>query len=292
MAFNPLYLTHLINGVIMVALPVGLGFFLSRRFQIGWRVWWIGAATFVLSQVGHIPFNLIVFPVYQKYIISPLPTGWSIILISLFLGLSAGLWEELSRYTAYRWWAKDARTWSKGVMMGNGHGGAEAILLGVLVLINYFVLLALKDAELARFVAPDQLELAQQQVGAYWSAPWYLTLFGAVERMFTLPAQIALSVIVLQTFLRRQRRWLWIAVGWHAALDAFLAGIVPQLWGAYVTEALIGISALINIGIIFILRSPEPTVGLETEAPALTVTPFTPMEVPVTPEKLDDTRYN
>ena len=54
-----LIITRLLNWLLMIGLPVGLGVYLTRRFRLGWRLWWIGAATFVLSQVGHIPFNWI-----------------------------------------------------------------------------------------------------------------------------------------------------------------------------------------------------------------------------------------
>jgi uncharacterized membrane protein YhfC len=48
------FIAHLLNGLLMILLPIGLGIYLTRKLSLGWRLWWIGAGTFVLSQVGHI----------------------------------------------------------------------------------------------------------------------------------------------------------------------------------------------------------------------------------------------
>jgi hypothetical protein len=52
-----LFFTYTINGLLMIVLGIGLGIFLTLKFNLGWRLWWIGAMTFILSQIGHIPFN-------------------------------------------------------------------------------------------------------------------------------------------------------------------------------------------------------------------------------------------
>lgn len=291
MGFNILFLTHLLNGILMIAMPICLGIYLTHKFQMSWRLWWIGAATFTLSQVGHIPFNMALTSLFQKGILPTPPENWSLIFNAVLLGLSAGLWEECARYATYRWWAKDARTWRKGIMLGAGHGGIEAILLGVLVLIAYFQLTALRNVDLSTLVPPDQVALAQQQISEYWSAPWYASVLGAVERAFTLVAQIAFSILVLQVFLRKQIRWLWIAVLWHTLLDGLIVGIIIPTLGMYAAEIAVGISALLNLGIIFALRTPDEVTTSVTPTPPALSREFKPTEVLETTEKLDNTRY-
>ncbi len=58
-------LAHLLNGLLMVAIPVLLAIYLTCHWKMGGRVWWIGAATFIISQVGHIPFNWGVWKVIE-----------------------------------------------------------------------------------------------------------------------------------------------------------------------------------------------------------------------------------
>ena len=44
----------------------------------------------------------------------------ALIFNAIFLGLSAGFFEELFRYGMFRWWLKDAHTWRKGILAGVG----------------------------------------------------------------------------------------------------------------------------------------------------------------------------
>jgi uncharacterized membrane protein YhfC len=291
-----LVLTHLLNGLLMVAMPVGLGIFLTRRFSLGWRIWVIGAATFVLSQVGHIPFNQGLTLLFQHGILPPPPPEWRLPFNALVLGLSAGLWEELARYSAFRWWAKDARSWRKGVLMGAGHGGIEAIILGGLVLYAYAQMLALRGQDLTSLLGSRltaaQIQALQTQLNAYWSAPWTTTILGAVERAFTIPVQITFSVIVLQAFVRNQFRWVWLAIGWHAFVDAATV-LASNKIGIYWTEAAIGLMALVSVAFLFALKRPEPEADTSSESPRTEVkTAEDLQEVAWTEKDLDESRYN
>ena len=112
---NILYITHFLNGLLMIGMPIGLAFYLTRRFKQDWRLFWIGAGTFIISQVVHIPFNALVSPVFNQFAFIALPVMVQTLISAIFLGLSAGLFEELSRYAMYRWIAKGARSWGKGL---------------------------------------------------------------------------------------------------------------------------------------------------------------------------------
>ncbi len=250
-------IAHFLNGFLMVAIPTGLGIYLTRRWKLGGRIWWIGAATFVLSQVGHIPFNWAMGKLLnQSGMVSWNPTA-QLFFNAVFLGLSAGIFEEGMRYLVLRYWARDARSWRNGVVFGAGHGGAEAIILGTLVLYTFFQMVAFRFADLAKIIPAGQLALAQQQVAAYWSATWYYSLLGALERVFTIPCQIILAVMVMQVFTRGHKRWLFVAIGYHALLDAS-AVINIKLLGVFWTEAIIGVFAILSVFLIFVFRRPEP----------------------------------
>jgi uncharacterized membrane protein YhfC len=157
-------------------------------------------------------------------------------------------------------------------------------------------LLAYRNVDLGKLnLTLDQLATARLQIQSYWNAPWYTTLFGALERVFTLPFHIAASVIVLQVFSRfpgKQRfRWLSLAIFYHALMDASVVFISSQ-WGGYVAEAVMGCFAVLDIIIIFALKQPEPetTASIpETIQPEQPV--FTPTQVEETSENLENTRY-
>ena len=49
-----------INYGLMILIPIIVALFIRRRTAAPWRLWFIGAATFIASQVLHIPFNFVV----------------------------------------------------------------------------------------------------------------------------------------------------------------------------------------------------------------------------------------
>jgi uncharacterized membrane protein YhfC len=286
---DALSIVHFLNGLLMILLPVGLGIFLTRRWNLGWRLWLIGAGTFILSQAGHIPFNLVMSVLLNRTPLAQLPAAGQLIFNAAFIGLSAGLFEELFRYGMFRWWARDARSWRTGILTGAGHGGIEAIILGSLALLALLQLVAYRGVDLAAIVPADQLALAREQMTAYWSMTWYDSLLGALERLFTIPVQIAFAVIVLQCFTRRQAFWVWLAVGYHALIDA-TAVFAVKYAGAYGTEAIIAGFSILSVIIIFLLRRPEPAPE-DLPAPPAPMKGFTPKPVEETSENLDHTRF-
>jgi uncharacterized membrane protein YhfC len=289
-------LVRLLNALLMLAAPLALGVFLARRLRVGWRLFLVGAATFVGSQVLHIPFNAwVLAPALQAGgLTSSAPAGLPLLVLGLAYGLSAGVFEEGARALAYRFWIKDARRWRDGVMYGAGHGGAEAIILGGLGVYAFFQLVALRDADLAGVVPPEYLELARAQIAAYWGAPWYEALAGAVERILALCVQTSLAVLVLQAFVRRNPLWVVGAIVWHAVIDA-LAVVTSVLgWPVYAIEGVVAVGALLSVVAIFALKPKHE------EPPADVVGPRPPPAPPSGPgkslreaslERLDETRY-
>lgn len=272
----------------MILLPVVVGLWLARRWKTGLGLWGVGAATFVASQVLHLPFN--------EWVLGPMIQRWgvegSVALVASLYGLSAGVFEEGMRYLVYRFWVKEARTWRQGVLFGAGHGGIEAILLGALAALALAQLAALRDLDLSTIVQPEQLAAAEQQVAAYWALPWTLAILPAVERTLALCFQIALAVMVLQAFVRRNLFWLLAAVAWHALVDAAAVyGLVT--WGAVAAEALVAVGALASLVLLLLLRRSEGPPAMIVSAEPVTLRPVEQEvgRMEPTPDRLDDTRY-
>jgi len=93
---------------------------------------------------------------------------------------------------------------------------------------------------------------------------------------------------VMQVFTRKNIGWLFAAIGYHALLDG--VAVIGQKYLLPVSlEGVVGVFAILSIGIIFLLRQPEPAEVLPPVAPALVVRVTEP--VPETAENLEDTRY-
>jgi uncharacterized membrane protein YhfC len=252
----PIFVRSL-NGVLMILLPIALGFFLSRKLRQPWKLFGIGALTFIASQVVHLPLLYGLTALFKAKLLPNPPVEWSLTFNAVLLGLFAGLCEEIARYLVYRLFLKEARTWGNALMFGAGHGGLEAILLGLLVIVTLMQMITLRNLGLESLNLPaDQLAIAQKQIVEYWSAPDYAALLGALERLFALITHLALTVIVLQTFTRNSIAYLLLAIAWHAIIDGvavFAVGTVGPYW----TEAIIAVFALVNLILIFAFRSGD-----------------------------------
>lgn len=287
-----LYLTFPLAILAIFSMAIGLGILLRRRFRFTWRLYIIGAAVFLLSQVFHIPFNIGFGLLMQRGVLPTPPPEYTILFQIVFLGLSAGIFEEGARYLMYRFWTRDARSWAKGLMAGAGHGaGGEAmIFVGFLMLVNFLVMVVFRNSDLSRIVSPDQLSLVEQQVNDYWSAAWYLPLIAVLERAFAIILHLSLSILVLQVFTRRRIIWLGLAILWHALANA-AALYAAMTWGVYHSEAAVGIFALLSLGIIFALRTPEPAENQDPKPITPPLQTLSRLEIEEDSDRLEDSRY-
>jgi uncharacterized membrane protein YhfC len=260
-----LYVLYPINALLMIGLPIALGLVLASKTRARWALFGLGAVTFVGSQVVHIPLNWALGGLFKSWWPSGLPQPWQTFFNPVFLGLSAGLCEETARYVGYRWLAPRSREFRDGMMMGAGHGGIEAIVLGVLAGLAFFSLAQARGMDLAaQGLSGDTLRQVQAQVASYWSAPWYMALLGAVERVFTLAAHIGFSILVLQVFVRHSLAWYGIAVGAHALFDGVAVIAVQAKWPALSIEGALGLVALATLGTALALKPKgRPLVPLE-----------------------------
>lgn len=264
--------TSIIGILGIVILPIVLGFWLTRKFKLSWKLWLAGAATFIASQVLHIPVLYGLTAMFANGILPNPPQVWATAFNAVLLGLLAGIFEETARYILYKFFLKKANTWNEGMLVGAGHGGIEAIILGVLGVFSIINLVVLRNVDLSTMGIPaDQLELTRQQVDAFWASPAYMGLLGFAERIFAICLHLSLSIMVLYSVAYKKPIWFWIALLWHAIVDASAVYLLPSL-GAVALEGIIGVMALVSLAILFGLRpkftraepvevTPEATTG-------------------------------
>lgn len=289
-------LVRLLNSLLMFAIPLLLATWMVRRFQLQWRLFLIGAGTFVGAQLLHFPFNrFILQPLTERLGLQGADAGLPLVLLAILFGLSAGVFEEIARYIVYRNWLRDTRRWPGAVFFGLGHGGVEAMLLGGLSFYVLMQTIAYRNADLTTIVPVEQLALARAQLDAYWSAPWYAALLGAVERVFAIGIQVSLSVMVLQAFTRGNRIWVVVAILWHTVVDA-VAVYAASALGIYVAEVAIALMA--GLSVLFLLRmrtdevvsDPVDVLPQALDPGGVEMSEFVIEDLP--PDRLEDSRYD
>ena len=289
-----------LNSFLMIGIGLALGFYLNHRFGLPWGVFGAGVLTFIASQVLHIPFNIYLLNPFLARI-APEPSAGSndLILVGALLGLSAGIFEETARYLVLRFWRKDIQSWKHSVMFGAGHGGIEAVILGILAFISFVQLVFYRRMgadSLGSLVEGDQVEMLSAALRTYWSASWYEHLWGSLERFSVISIHLSATVLVYNSVRRKNLIWYLAAVAWHTLVD-FFAVFASQSWGIPATEAIIFVFGILGWVIIFGLREPHPpptpvSEDTPTEAiqPALQINPVA-QDQPITKESLEDSRY-
>ena len=237
-----------------VLMPVMLVLWARRRWDIPWKVIGVGVLTFAVSQL----FTRVPLVQGLQYLLreplknsKSLQDAWIIA-----MAFTAGLFEETARLLAFRYPLRESRRWRDAVGFGLGHGGLESAVvvavLGALGLVNVVVL---SRMDLSTLTLPaeqlEQIRAAQAQVAAM---RWWEPLLGAYERLGAMVIHVAMSVLVLQRFLRGERRWYWLAVGLHTLFNV-VAVMVARAAGPLAAEGCVTVFALGAVWLTWRLRS-------------------------------------
>jgi len=214
----------------------------AQKFHWDKRIIVAGATAFIASQVVHLPLNWGLGQMGWLGATLPLSN-----LDALILGLTAGLCEELARYGAMRWWVSEVRDVSKASGFGLGHGGIEALLIGILGCFSIINMIALQTMDLSTLgLEPAQLEMVEQQVLSFQEQPFWQPMLSFVERSMAVINHVWMSVLVMVSLARNQVRWLVAAILWHTLINAS-AVMVLRDHGALATEAALFACTLLAI---------------------------------------------
>ena len=251
----PIVAALAVFAALCIILPAAIFVICHRRMMLSWRNILIGAGVFfVFSQVIEKSMHLYLLQ------LNPATAAWlngSAIVYALYGCLAAALFEEIGRYLGMRFLVRPTGNPGTAVAYGIGHGGLEAILIGLSVL-NLFIYAVMLntghfDALLGLGVPPKTV--AQLRVGLQHQTITPLVL-GSVERLCALLIQIGLSLVVWRAVERRRPAWLGLAIVLHAAVD-FLPGLAQkgQIWAAQVNTGLMLIIA-VALAVIFLRGLP------------------------------------
>lgn len=230
-------ITLLSSLVLPIALFVWYG---KAHKQKGiWIAGILGACGFTLLQIG------IRLPVLSVIGAIPGFLSWvekNYILYCFLLAFTAGLFEVTARYGVAKILEKgkgltDSLSYEIGFMAGIGHGGVEAAALVGATYVNNLLFTILVNTG-----AWDKILGLMQSSGQSAEAfdvyasipatlietPWYLYLAGGYERVLTMIAHIAMTMVVFY-FVRCKKDMIGILISllWHTAIDFF----VPLLNG-------------------------------------------------------------
>lgn len=195
-------------------------FYRKQKYYIGSV--FTGAAVFFLFQIVlRIPILQLVLPRMEWYRHMVENSLWG---YALFLGFTAGLFEEVGRYLAFTTILKKRLDWKNAVAFGIGHGGIESILLvGFTYISNLMVSVMINSGMYDSMIAqyPQQEDALMQVKNTLVETPSYMYLLGGAERIFAFLIHIGLSVLIMEGIRKKKGLlYLGLAILLHMVIDS------------------------------------------------------------------------
>ncbi len=214
------------GALIAILLPFVLFFALRRRFDLrGWNVF-IGAIVFVVMVV-------VLEAALHVYVLklNPVTKAWfdaNGYAFAVYAALAAAVFEETGRYIALRFFARPVPGSGTPIAYGLGHGGAEAVLIGlnigIIAVLGYLVSTGQLDTLHLDAKSADAIKSA---VAGLKDATFFQSLLGGLERISAIILQLGLSFIVWHAVTTRRIAFYFLAVAFHFAFD-FPAALVQR----------------------------------------------------------------
>lgn len=236
---------------LMISVPLLLAVALRRRFRTLWLLWSAGALAFFLSQVYHLPLNRWLADIG---LIGPIgPDAPNLLRTSIVLGLSAGVCEGLMRILAF-WFLNRRRLvphWQDGVMVGLGHGGIEAMILGAMAALSIAALLGLRETDLSTLnLTAEQLAQVTRQLDLV-SGSSLLAAVPLVERLLAISLHVAVSLLIWMAFRFRQPLFAVAGILYHSFVDATVVYAGQFIDNVWLLEGLVSLLALPGLAFIW-----------------------------------------
>ncbi|OVE66730.1 hypothetical protein CCS79_17275 [Clostridium diolis] len=245
-----LIICFIINIIICFGIPFGTLIYIIINKKNAGKSFFVGTCVFFIFQV------LIRMPLL-RYVLSQME--WYNVMASanpieygLFLGLTAGLFEEVGRFLGFKIILQKNLRWIDGIVFGIGHGGMEAVLfVGVSCIQNLMMLISLNNGILNY----TQIGMSEQSVRASFATTTnVMVLMGGVERIFTFIIHAGLTLIILHGIKKNKFIYLGLAIFIHTIVDSAVV-ILPKVFNIGIIEIELFIGMLALLILIYIVKS-------------------------------------
>lgn len=239
MKFTSVIICLVINLIICFGIPIGYLIYATRKRR-GVRAFLTGALVFFVSQILlRLPILRFVLPNMDWYLYM---SSFHPIIYSLFLGITAGLFEEGGRFIGFKYALKKNRSWEDGIAFGMGHGGIEAMLITGAANINYLLsLLSLNNGT----YNSTSLGMDAAKAAEFFNSLTSIGILTAgIERIFAITIHVGLTLVVLYGINKNKGLYLLLAILIHGVIDSTIGIAGAAGLGTALVEGVLGIYAL------------------------------------------------
>ena len=231
-----------------IIVPLALFLYLKKKKNASLRPFLIGWIAFVIavSVLERLFHMLVLGSPIGSYLTN------NLFFYALYGGVTAGLFEELTRYFCFSKLLKEYDEEKDALMYGAGHGGSEMFnLLSVTMANNLAYALTINSSgadAIFSGLTGATLESVQGVISQLCTVPSWMFLLSIVERISALAIQLALSLLVFYAvrYPEKDRKLLCLAVELHALVD-FLSVIISGFLPLAASEAVIAFMAVLVV---------------------------------------------
>lgn len=196
-------------SMILVGLFAIIYFHKTRRTDFILYSW--GGLLWLISVGIKVILDFTITPYFLDFINSVIPSFF-IVITCLFVGLRTGFFESGFSYLILKNRLKKF-SFNDAVAVGIGFGATEAIILGLLSLIN---MLMLANPSLIASLPEAERALVEAQLNQD-----SLIIFAPlIERVFTILAHVFATVLIIKALISKRLNFLWMSVFYKFVLDA------------------------------------------------------------------------
>jgi len=234
-----LFGSYLLSIILMIGIPIVLGFLVARAFKASWWIMLVGVGTFVIFQLAWTGLQAL----FTNGTLPMPPTSWPTVVQLGLLSLLAVVLENGIRWGGFVLLRKNAEPFGSSLALGVGHGGAESIaycILGIIIPLSpVFLYNAAK--ELANGATTSAVQQMLGQISQFWAQPFYVGIIPGFQQVVSFSLQILLSILVWKSLVNRNFLWFLLVIVYHTAF---------YLMSTYLGQ--LGLPSYVSIGVLFL----------------------------------------
>lgn len=241
--------------LITIGLPIVAGIWLNKKLNLTWRVITLGAlgyfvvqalVTLLISGLAGLVDNGVLVLSNHAFIVVQLT-------MSILFGALLGV---IVRWAAMKYYRESLSGLNAALGIGLGYGGVESIIrVGLPLLMTYITMLSNIRID------PQTTQLTPEliaQIEALWQVSAWVPLAGSLERIAALVMHITVTMLIWQSFLRKNNLWLGAAVGLDMLINGSIVGLAEAglAYGWVVLLAVLFMAG--NLFLLYRLKVFEP----------------------------------
>lgn len=247
---NDVIMWKAVAGILGIILPIMvLIIWKKKNKSVSVRPAVVGAVTFfIFSQILESIPKTLLFTLDSGVSDYIWTHAWAYVLAGSLL---AGIFEEVGRFVAFRFFLKSERNPKDAITYGIGHGGIESVIVaGIGALNSISIVLLVNSGVLMQSVSDmglGQMKTIELQVSALAGYGAVTMLLEVFERIVAMVLHIALSLVVFQAVHESKIGYLLLAIILHAVFDVPAALYQCGVIGIGFAEILLFAGALVSV---------------------------------------------